>query len=186
MQTEISLLSLVDGRRTDMDVEFPVGVANIGFDFREIGDDETYEVSGHQHGRGEVVPVVIIHSISTRKYIRNVADKAVKDEECGSTCIAVVLINGMLDKAVMSRWRPKVTVNVDFMLGSSKQGKALLASVGSIWDTAMYLSPSETHNIYNVLNIIRYMYLDEHKWNVPVESVISTEQKLYLSTPSSV
>ena len=61
------------------------------------------------------------------------------------TCMAVVLINGMLDKAVMSRWRPKVTVNVDFMLGSSKQGKALLASVGSIWDTAMYLSPSKTN-----------------------------------------
>jgi len=57
----------------------------------------------------------------------------------GKTCIAVVLISGMLLMLVMSRWRPKVTVKVAFMFGSSKQGKALRASVGSICDTAIHL-----------------------------------------------
>lgn len=46
---------------------------------------------------------------------------------------------GMLDKAVYSGRCTKVMVNVDFSPGSSRQGKAFLASVGWNLEVARYL-----------------------------------------------
>lgn len=54
--------------------------------------------------------------------------------------MAVEFISGMLERDFISRCRPSVTVKVAFMLGSSKQGNARRASVGSIWETAKNLS----------------------------------------------
>ena len=46
---------------------------------------------------------------------------------------------GMFDIEDMSFVRPKWILNLAFKAGSSKHGKALLASVGWNWVTAMYL-----------------------------------------------
>ncbi len=46
--------------------------------------------------------------------------------------MGVVFIFGMFDKEIMSRFRPKVMLNSALKLGSSKQGKTLRASTGSI------------------------------------------------------
>lgn len=48
------------------------------------------------------------------------------------TYMGVVFIFGMFDKEIMSRFRPKVMLNSALKLGSSKQGKTLRASTGSI------------------------------------------------------
>ncbi len=55
------------------------------------------------------------------------------------TCIAVEFIRGIFDREIMPLYRPNVTEKEAFMLGSSKQGKARRASVGSIWETAKNL-----------------------------------------------
>ena len=70
------------------------------------------------------------------------------------TYIWVVLMSGMLEMDITSRWRPKVTVKMAFMLGSSKQGKTRLASVGSIWDMAMYLWNNSEMNMLNIIGKI--------------------------------
>ena len=46
---------------------------------------------------------------------------------------------GMLEMEVISFFLPRLTLNLALMAGSSKQGKARLASVGWNWVTAMYL-----------------------------------------------
>ncbi len=52
---------------------------------------------------------------------------------------AVVFVAFPLDNAVMSLGWVIVTINTAFMAGSSKHGKALLASVGWNWVTANHL-----------------------------------------------
>ena len=53
--------------------------------------------------------------------------------------MGIVVAMGMLLAAVHVAKRPRVTLNVAFMAGSSKQGKALRASVASNCVTAKYL-----------------------------------------------
>jgi hypothetical protein len=43
--------------------------------------------------------------------------------------IGVVSINGILEREIMSPWRPKVTLKVAFKFGSSKHGNARRASL---------------------------------------------------------
>ena len=52
---------------------------------------------------------------------------------------------GMLEMEVISFCLPKLTLNLALMAGSSKQGKARLASVGWNCVTAMYLEKHLNH-----------------------------------------
>ena len=55
---------------------------------------------------------------------------------------------GIFDIEVMSFVRPKVTANFALIAGSSRHGKALLASVGWNWVTAIYLK-----GLINIISI---------------------------------
>ena len=68
-----------------------------------------------------------------------------------------VSILGMLDIAVMLVWRAMNISKVAFIVGSSKQGNALLASVGSNWVAASHLK-------FNISNL---------------ETNIKVQQKMY-------
>ena len=57
------LLSLADGWRTDIDVEFPIVITDIGLYFGEIRHCERHEISWHQQGRSKMIPIEIFHSI---------------------------------------------------------------------------------------------------------------------------
>lgn len=60
-----------------------------------------------------------------------------------SFCKRTSLMTGMLLRATAALGETRVTSNVALQLGSSQQGKALLASVDSNWVTAMcFLVPS--------------------------------------------
>ena len=56
-----------------------------------------------------------------------------------------VLSSGMFDNATWRFSRVITMENFAFMLGSSKQGKAFLASVGSNWVVARYLEQERKH-----------------------------------------
>lgn len=56
-----------------------------------------------------------------------------------ATDMGVVSLTGMFDVDSCVVKRPSFIVKFAFMLGSSKQGNARRASVGCIWETAMYL-----------------------------------------------
>lgn len=49
-----------------------------------------------------------------------------------ATYLRIVLLFGMLDSEIIPLFRPKVMLNSALKFGSSKQGKALRASTGSI------------------------------------------------------
>ena len=164
MKGGINSLGLVASRRACVNVELPGRITDVSFNLREIGHNKGDQVSWHGNRRSEMVPIKSIHAFPIWWRRRGILwlhvklpykcnhrrmQNVTKIENgcwimnrfkwCSVTCIWVVLINGMLERAVMSRWRPKVTLKIAFIFGSSKQGKARRASVGSIWDTAMYL-----------------------------------------------
>ena len=62
---------------------------------------------------------------------------------CHSYIGAPTVWAGMLDIDVIFVNRPRLTVYLAFNAGSSRQGNALLASVGWNWVTAMYLKKTE-------------------------------------------
>ena len=61
------LLSLADGWRTDIDVEFPIVIVDIGLYFSEIRHCERHEISWHQQRRSKMIPIEIFHSIPATK-----------------------------------------------------------------------------------------------------------------------
>lgn len=77
--------------------------------------------------------------------------------------MGVELVSGMLESAVMERWRPTVMVNWAFMFGSSKQGKARRASTGSICVVAIHLEQSRrnlfSHVFWKSCNFLLKVYI---------------------------
>ena len=66
---------------------------------------------------------------------------------------------GILEMEDISLVRPRETLNLAFNAGSSKHGKALLASVGWNWVTAMYLWKGEK---FYILNFFFYNFKNGH------------------------
>ena len=68
-----------------------------------------------------------------------------------------VLSSGMFDSAIWRFSRVMTMENFAFMLGSSKQGKAFLASVGSNWVVARYLEQERKHQTFLATSANFYM-----------------------------
>lgn len=65
--------------------------------------------------------------------------------------MGVEWVCGVLDNVTISRRRPRLTVKMAFIFGSSKHGKTRRASVGSICEVIRYLceKSDETVNLHN-------------------------------------
>lgn len=96
--------------------------------------------------------------------------------------MGIECMSGMLESDMRSFFLTNVTANVAFMAGSSKHGKAFLASVGSNCVVARYLNKTNIF-VYECMNdnrIYRYMLvLDKNTSLFIIHKFIFQSQHAY-------